>query len=281
MTEIILPPELGRIAEAREFEPELVPGIKGRKPKPNGSAGGEDQPVVTLKCAADIEPQPIRWAWRDYLAKGKLHIIAGAPGAGKTTVGISFAATMSAGGKWPDGSRCEATNVIIWSGEDNPADTLVPRLIAAGADLKRVFIVDEVIDRGKKRLFDPAKDMDSLKRAIHAFGGAGFIMIDPIVSAIGRGSNSHKNVETRRALQPLVDLATQVGAALFGVTHFTKGTAGEIQLNVSPDRSHLARSHALCSSPPKKRMGTASSLAPSLISAWKAAASPTRSPQCP
>jgi MoxR-like ATPase len=96
---------------------------------------------VILVNGADLKPEPIRWLWDAWLARGKLHILAGAPGQGKTTIALAFAATVTSGGRWPDGARSAAGNVLVWSGEDDPADTLLPRLMAAGADPKRVFFV--------------------------------------------------------------------------------------------------------------------------------------------
>jgi hypothetical protein len=180
--------------------------------------------VVTLKRASDLEAAPITWVWPGWLARGKAHIIGGQPGAGKTTLAMKFAATVTTGGRWPDGTTATRGNVILWSGEDDPADTLVPRLAASGADLGRVFFVEDVIEGKERRAFDPAKDIGPLKQAIEAGGGAVLLVVDPIVSAVA--GDSHKNSETRRSLQPLLDLASSVGAALLGVTHFSKGTSG-------------------------------------------------------
>jgi KaiC/GvpD/RAD55 family RecA-like ATPase len=180
--------------------------------------------MVALKCASEINPQPISWLWRGWLARGKMHIIAGQPGAGKTTIAMKMAASVSAGGRWPDGSAAKEGNVVIWSGEDDHADTLVPRLEASGADLRRVFFAREMSRGKERRAFDPAKDIPALQAAIEAAGGAALIVIDPIVSATA--ADSHKNSETRRGLQPLVDMATKLDAALLGITHFTKGSEG-------------------------------------------------------
>jgi putative DNA primase/helicase len=180
--------------------------------------------VVTLKRASDLEAASITWVWPGWLARGKAHIIGGQPGAGKTTLAMKFAATVTTGGRWPDGTTATRGNVILWSGEDDPADTLVPRLAASGADLGRVFFVEGVIEGKERRPFDPAKDIGPLKQAIEAAGGAVLLVVDLIVSAVA--GDSHKNSETRRSLQPLLDLASNVGAALLGVTHFSKGTSG-------------------------------------------------------
>ncbi len=84
-------------------------------------------PEVLLLNGADLTPEPVRWLWPDWLALGKMHILAGAPGQGKTTIALACAATVTIGGRWPDGKRCDPGNILIWSGEDDPADTLLPR----------------------------------------------------------------------------------------------------------------------------------------------------------
>jgi putative DNA primase/helicase len=76
---------------------------------------------VVLICGDNLTPQPIAWLWHGWLALGKFHLLAGAPGQGKTTIAIAFAATITIGGRWPDGSRCDPGNVLIWSGEDDPS----------------------------------------------------------------------------------------------------------------------------------------------------------------
>jgi len=184
-------------------------------------AGG---PSVQLLCGADVRPEPINWLWRDFLARGKLHIIAGAPGAGKTTIAMAFAATVTAGGRWPDRTRAEPGNVLIWSGEDDFKDTLLPRLIASGADRNRVYFVGNVLADGKARPFDPARDMPALEREAAQRGDVRLLIVDPIVNAVA--GDSHKNTETRRAMQPIVDLASRLDAAAIGISHFSKGTAG-------------------------------------------------------
>ena len=179
---------------------------------------------VSVRTASDIEPRVIAWLWDGWIAQGKLVIVAGAPGTGKTTIAITCAAIVSRGAAWPDGTRCPVGDVLIWSGEDDPQDTLVPRLIAAGADLARVHFVGDTSDGLDRRPFDPATDMPALQARAAALGTIRLLIVDPIVSAVA--GDSHKNAEVRRALAPLVTFAEACGAALMGISHFTKGTAG-------------------------------------------------------
>lgn len=179
---------------------------------------------VMLRCGADLTPVATVFLWKYWLAIGKLHILAGAPGQGKTTIALSMGATVTIGGRWPDGSRCEQGNILIWSGEDDAADTLLPRLLAAGADRNRCYFIEATRRDGEVTPFDPARDLPQLQAAIEQIGGIKLLIVDPVVSVVT--GDSHKNTEVRRALQPLVDMAAACGCAVLGITHFSKGGQG-------------------------------------------------------
>ena len=179
---------------------------------------------VRLVKASDIEPEPVHWLWLGYLARGALHIIAGAPGTGKTTCALAFMATVSAGARWPDGSPAPCGHVVIWSGEDRAADTLVPRLMAAGADLDNVHFVTDVADGDSRRPFDPATDLSLLRTQLEALPDVRLMVVDSVVSAVAGDGN--KNNDVRRGLQPLVDLAQGMQIAVVGISHYSKGTRG-------------------------------------------------------
>lgn len=185
---------------------------------------GDDTSRVILLRGSDVKPEPVAWLWPGWLAAGKLHLIGGQPGTGKTTIAMALAATVTIGGMWPDGSRAARGSVAIWSGEDDAADTLAPRLLAAGADMDSVRLIAGIREKGQRCPFDPATDTALLADALADIPDLRLLVVDPIVSAVS--GDSHKNAEVRRGLQPLVDLAQQHRCALLGVTHFTKGTAG-------------------------------------------------------
>jgi len=171
-----------------------------------------------------MTPEPVRWLWKDWLALGKLHILAGAPGEGKTTLATKIAATVTTGGAWPDSTKAEEGNILVWSGEDDVSDTLLPRLMAAGAKKEKCYFVSGTKTASGERPFDPAVDLSDLEQQANLIGGISLLIVDPVVSVVT--GDSHKNTEVRRALQPLVELAKRLDAAVLGISHFSKGGAG-------------------------------------------------------
>jgi putative DNA primase/helicase len=180
---------------------------------------------VVLIRGDEITPEPISWLWDGWLACGKLHILAGAPGTGKTTLTLALAAAITTSGLWPDGTNASLGNVVMWSGEDDPADTLVPRLLAMNADMRRIHFLDSYRNAGGVIVpFDPAVHMAELDAKMSELSDVRLLIVDPVVSAIT--GDSHKNTEVRRALQPLVDFGNRHRCAVLGISHFSKGSSG-------------------------------------------------------
>lgn len=147
-------------------------------------------------------------------------IYAGPGGVGKSSVTFSWAATISRGSAWPDGLRCPQGRVLIWSGEDDAADTIKPRLAAMGADMSKI----EIIEGAHGLPFDPARDFAQLKVQFKP-GDISLLIIDPIVSAVAGDMN--KANEVRRGLQAIVDFAGDLDCCVVGITHFNKSSAGK------------------------------------------------------
>lgn len=181
--------------------------------------------MVELTAAVDIPAEKIQWIWPGWLPRAKLSILAGAGGCGKTTLAISLAARLSKGDSWPDGSKCEAAgNVVIWSGEDGIADTIIPRLTAADADLNRVHIIEGLRDQsGNRRQFDPAANFALLNEAAARIDGVSLLIFDPLINLI-RG-DMHRANEVRQGLQMVVDFAERHCCAVLGISHLSKGTS--------------------------------------------------------
>lgn len=183
--------------------------------------------TVVLTRLGDLSPIVTDWHWKGYIPAGMLTLLAGAGGTGKSTLAFSFAATVTTAAHWPDGTRCATPgNVLIWSSEDDLTRTIVPRLIAAGADLNRIASVDGTVDeRGFNIPFDPSLHMDDLRQQVRQVpGGVSLLIIDPIVSAVS--GDMHRANDVRRSLQPIVDFANEQGCAVVGITHFAKNTGG-------------------------------------------------------
>src|ERR1700724_2073916 len=125
------------------------------------------------RCAANIQPKRIEYLWPGRIARGKHTAIAGEPGDGKSQLSVYIAATVSRGGEWPcSEGRAPIDNVIILNAEDGADDTVVPRLIAAGADLNRIHIVSAVLpEDGKgRRSFNLQADLALLEQKIAEIG---------------------------------------------------------------------------------------------------------------
>jgi len=217
-------------------------------------ASAQSVPIVAhgaiYRRASDIQAKPIRWLWKGRIARGKVSMIAGNPGLGKSQVMASMAAIASKGGTWPvDGTSCELGNVVILSAEDDPADTLRPRLEAAGAALTRVFILDAVTDKTLadgckgRRGFNLKSDLSRLGAMLEEIGGAALIVIDPVTAYLGT-TDSHKNAEIRALLSPLAELAAKHDAAIVCVSHFNKNSNSEALMRVTGSLAFVAAARA-------------------------------------
>jgi AAA domain len=191
-----------------------------------GISGGGDHGLV-VRRASDIEPRAIDWIWQARIARGKHTAIAGEPGTGKSTLICEIIAAVTTGGEWPcSEGRAPIGSVVILSAEDDAEHTLVPRLMAAGANLDRVHIIEAVRPDGGKgvRSFNLQADIERLEKMIAEIGDVMLIDIDPISSYMGK-ADSHKNSEVRGVLEPVSKMAERTGAAVLSITHFSKASA--------------------------------------------------------
>lgn len=178
--------------------------------------------------ASSVTPEPIRWLWKRRLARGKLAIMDGDPKLGKGFITMDLAARKSTGRPFPgDSERQEPSAVILISPEDDIADTLVPRLIAAQADLSRIHIMNTIIETDPEtgaeheRTVAIPHDIPAIEAAV-AQTGAELLIIDPIMGCLDAGVKTAVDNEVRAALMPLKHLATRTSLSVILVRHLNK-----------------------------------------------------------
>ncbi len=198
---------------------------KERKSKERGI--GDNSGLVMTK-AADVQERNIDYIWPRRLARGKHTVVAGEGGGGKTTITCDIVARVTNALAWPDGvGKAPLGSVLYLSAEDDLRDTLKPRMIAAGANLDKVYFIEAVkTEQGGERKLNLQEDLNRLKAACLAIGDVVLIVIDPASSYMGGNVDANSNTKVRQVLDPLSKLAQEVDCAILSITHFNKGTSG-------------------------------------------------------
>lgn len=190
--------------------------------------GGSRTNALRVTCVNDVEAKPVVWVWPDRLARGHMTLMVGSPGDGKSQISLDVTARVTMGTAWPDGGRAPQGSVLVLSAEDSVGDVIRPRLEAAGADLKRVHVIEAVRDRdGRERTFDLAADLASLKRLVRQLNDVAVVIVDPITSYMGTKIDSHRTTDVRSVLEPLQRFADEVGVAVLAISHPPKAAQGK------------------------------------------------------
>lgn len=190
-------------------------------------AGPSKDRQLRIVCLDAVAPEEVEWLWPDRVAIGKVSLLIGDPGLGKSFLTIDMAARVSAGKQWPDTSAVNpAGDVVFLAAEDDLGDTVRPRLDAAGANVKRVFAVQGVMfgrDAKEERAFTLDGDLSVLEAAIKTLPECRLVVIDPISAYMGK-VDSHNNSEVRGVLGPLKELAERNRVAVLCVSHLNKSS---------------------------------------------------------
>lgn len=204
-----------------------------------------DGPV--LKCVADVESQAIEWLWPQRIALGKITLVSGDPGLGKSFITLDMAARLSAGRGWPDGTRCRVGSAILISAEDDLADTIRPRLDSAGADVRKIHTLEAVrtvnVDGKRSERSFTLADVPMLAGALKQRPDCRLVVIDP-VSAYLFKTDSHNNAEVRGLLAPLAKLAAEYRVAVVIVTHLNKAAGMSAMSRVTGSGAFVAAARA-------------------------------------
>jgi putative DNA primase/helicase len=222
----------GLMWQARPFEPE---------PEPIKPAASTDRVAVFVR-ASDVQIRPVVFLYRPWLPLGKVTILAGAPGQGKSQL-TAYLAAHTTRGSFYDSDVHEPGSVVIMTAEDDVADTVVPRLIAAGADCSRVEFVNmrRTLPGGitTDGLIKLPGDVDTLQRRLEV-GDVRLVVLDPVASFVGRENSTYVNQDVRDVLDPIVTLAARYGAAVVLVLHLNKSEAKTWALKIGESHAFQA-----------------------------------------
>src|SRR5918994_1370026 len=223
------------------------------------SAAAGTLPTSGGILVSDVETERLAWLWRGWLALGKLSVLDGDPGLGKSATTLDIAARVSTGRPFPDGSECEtgAGGVVILSAEDGLADTIKPRLEAAGADTSRISSLGTVWEgqgvRRHERTLSLPEDIPLIEREIRRVE-AKLVIVDPLMAFLPKKIDAHKDQDVRRALAPFASMAERTGVAVQVVRHLSKseGTSPIYRGGGSIGIIGAARMGALVAKDPKE-----------------------------
>ncbi len=182
--------------------------------------------------ASQVQPEPVDWLWNKRIACGMLTLLVGDPGLGKSLLDVKLVSAITTNGQLPDGKAIAPGGVVIMAPEDSYKHTLVPRLIAAGADLRKVLLLSEVPDFDSEgnqyqRPISFPEDAGILEEAIHDCK-AKLAIIDPVLAMVDGKYDSHKDQESRAALSRVLAVAERTNCALLGVFHLNKSQSGNV-----------------------------------------------------
>jgi len=190
---------------------------------------GDEGPVIMRKLEG-VESERLEWLWPERIPLGKLSLLVGDPGLGKSLIALDVAAHLSIGRAWPDApSDCRGfppANTLLLTAEDDLADTVKPRLDAAKGDATRVTVLEAAQDRQedgtrKRRGINLARDLARIEYALDEIPNVQLLVFDPLSAYLG-GVDTHTNADVRVVLAPLADLASRRELAVLGVTHLRK-----------------------------------------------------------
>jgi hypothetical protein len=235
-----------------DHEPEVVSvhALSGPPMPPKPRSFGR---ISATNMATVVAKEP-EWLWPHRIPLGMLTIIAGAPGTAKSFVSLYLAGRITTGGIWPDVGRSAPMGaVIILAAEDSAEYTIRPRLDMVGADVSKVEKIDMVftVDGTGAKHFSLTDDLTELETMVRATG-ARLVIIDPLNSYLGGKTDGFKDVEVRRVLDPLKEMAERLGIAVVLLMHTKKGLENEIIYGIGGSVAFpaVARSIFFCTRDP-------------------------------
>jgi hypothetical protein len=202
--------------------------MPGEVPYQDRGDHDESKRSVILTSARKIKPRRVLWLWNGRIALGTLALLAGREGLGKSILGYTIAAMITRG-ILPGEHFGTPKAVLVCATEDSWSQTIVPRLIAADADLDRIFRVEVISDEVHTELVLP-RDLVKMREVAHDVGAV-LLILDPLISRLDDRLDSHKDADVRRALEPLVAAADLINISVLGLIHHNKsGSSDPLQV---------------------------------------------------
>jgi len=189
---------------------------------PTPADKGTAQPLTNFK---DVQAKSLQWLWPGFIPLAKLAMLDGDPGLGKSTLLLDLAARVSRGGEMPDGTQGVSGNVIILSAEDDPEDTIKPRLESAQAQLERIYLLAAVGEQNGARPVQIPRDLSRLDDLVREHD-ARLLILDPMMAFLA-GVDANRDQDIRRVLFELANIATRRQCAVICVRHLNKGDSAK------------------------------------------------------
>lgn len=180
---------------------------------------------LRLVPASGVKPKPVRWLWTGRIPAGALTLLAGREGSGKSSVSYDVGAALTRG-KLPGVYQGTPKGVMVAATEDSWEHTIAPRLMAAHADMDRIFRIEVASAEGLVDEVVLPTDLDALMEQ-SAQVDAALLLLDPLLSRLSSTLDTHKDAEVRRALEPLVRASSAAGWATVGIIHVSKAMSSD------------------------------------------------------
>ena len=203
--------------------------------------------TLKIRRASEIQVRRAHWTWTSRVPRGELALLAGREGIGKSTLAYWMVAAITTG-TLPGEHAGQPRSAVVVATEDSWEHTIVPRLVAAGADLTRVIQVEAaLVDEDGEQWPEPLslpRDVEALRRLL-ATEDVGLVVLDPLLSRLSGTLDSHKDAQVRQALEPLVRVAHEARCAVVGIIHVNKAATSDVLNSVMGSRAFTATARAV------------------------------------
>lgn len=200
--------------------------------------GQSEGRTIVLVKASSITTRAVSWLLEDRIPRAELTVLAGREGVAKSILSVTYAATLTRGDLKGDFHGLPQ-NVVICATEDSREHTIVPRLIAAGADLDRVWFVDVTTVEGLETDLTLPTDLIALEHLI-VENQIAFLILDPLLSRLAGNLNTHVDAEVRRGLEPLIALIHRTEVSALALIHVNKTSTTDPLTSIMASRAFTA-----------------------------------------